>query len=63
VRPGRAPAQIEVGPLSRDEAAARLGDDTGLAGSCATLAELYAHRAGGENRRPITGSPSTGLYI
>lgn len=63
VRPGRALAQIEVGPLSRDEAAAWLGADAGLAGPSATLAELYARKAGGGGAMPIAGPAPTGLYI
>jgi hypothetical protein len=68
VRPGRCLAQIEVGPLPRQEAAAWLGSDEGLAGQSATLAELYALRAraahGGDDGAPaIQGPLSTGLYI
>jgi len=63
VRPGRALAQIEVGPLSREEAAAWLGPDAGPIGSSATLAELYARKAGGDNSAPLSGPVSTGLYI
>jgi hypothetical protein len=69
VRPGRCLAQIEVGPLPRDEAAAWLGGDEGLAGSSATLAELYALKAraaqGEDAGGPavIPGPVSTGMYI
>jgi len=66
VRPGRCLAQVEVGPLPRDEALAWLGPDDdqaeriGPAG--ATLAELYALRAGDVSAR--TGSaPATGMYL
>ena len=66
VRPGRCLAQIEVGPLPRDEALAWLGagdnyaDRVGPDGG--TLAELYALRAGEANVR--TGSaPATGMYL
>jgi hypothetical protein len=46
VRPGRCLSQIEVGPLSRAEAAAWLGTDDGLTGPQSTLAELYALQSG-----------------
>jgi len=69
VRPGRCLAQIEVGPLPREEAAAWLGTEAGLIGPSATLAELYALKAraeeGGENGAAavMTEPISTGLYI
>jgi hypothetical protein len=69
VRPGRCLAQIEVGPLPRQEAAAWLGGDEELVGQSATLAELYALKAraargGGDDGTPaIQGPISTGLYI
>ncbi|GGO71249.1 DUF5925 domain-containing protein [Nonomuraea cavernae] len=61
VRPGRCLAQIEVGPLAREEAVRWLGASTGVGPSGATLAELYAIRSG---RAPAaTGDESTGLYL
>ena len=62
VRPGRALAQIEVGPLSRAEAAAWLGTETGLNGPTATLAELYALK-NGDGMVAAADPLSTGLYI
>ncbi|MGN9839984.1 DUF5925 domain-containing protein [Nonomuraea sp. H19] len=62
VRPGRCLAQLEVGPLSRDEAVAWLGTSQGVGPSGATLAELYAIRAGREIT-PSAGDESTGLYL
>ncbi|MFF9349770.1 DUF5925 domain-containing protein [Streptomyces sp. NPDC014734] len=47
VRPGRCLARIEVGPLTRQEAAGWLGTEEGLGREGATLAELYALRRGG----------------
>ncbi|GAA4201229.1 DUF5925 domain-containing protein [Actinocatenispora rupis] len=55
VRPGRCLAQIEVGPLTADEAQAWLGDAAKAPATGATLAELFALRAGRppvELRRP-----------
>ena len=72
VRPGRCLAQVEVGPLPRDEAAKWLGSEAGLVGPSATLAELYALKARAENgaagedagSAPVMSEPvSTGLYI
>jgi Domain of unknown function (DUF5925)/ATPase family associated with various cellular activities (AAA) len=83
VRPGRCLAQIEVGPLSQDEAtawlderdgdrdvaagegvAADVGAKSGGVTGSATLAELYALKAG---RKAAVGSAgpraSTGLYM
>jgi hypothetical protein len=62
VRPGRCLAQLRVGPLSRDEAVAWLGRPEGVGPSGATLAELYALRAGREFT-PAAGDESTGLYL
>jgi ATP-dependent 26S proteasome regulatory subunit len=45
IRPGRCLAQIEVGPLSRAEAAQWLGTAEGIEGAETTLAELYDLRA------------------
>jgi len=73
VRPGRCLAQIEVGPIPRDEAAKWLGAEDGLVGPSATLAELYALKAraesgansdGNTGEAPVMSEPiSTGLYI
>ncbi|MFG1951061.1 DUF5925 domain-containing protein [Micromonospora sp. NPDC048830] len=46
VRPGRCLARIEVGPLSYGEATDWLGTTAGVPAAGATLAELYALRAG-----------------
>jgi hypothetical protein len=62
VRPGRCLAQLEVGPLSRDEAIAWLGSAEGVGPSGATLAELYALRAG-RQFTPAVSDESTGLYL
>ena len=52
IRPGRCLAQIEVGPLPREEAvawmAAEGGDGGRLSGGAVTLAELIAARDGNE---------------
>ena len=60
-RPGRCLAQIEVGPLPHDEAAAWLGTTEGLSPSGATLAELFALRDGVLNRTAVP--EHTGLYL
>ncbi|SEM34120.1 ATPase family associated with various cellular activities (AAA) [Nonomuraea pusilla] len=62
VRPGRCLAQVEIGPLTRDEAVAWLGSTQGVSPSGATLAELYALRAGREIP-PSGADDSTGLYL
>lgn len=60
VRPGRCLARVEVGPLPREEAAHWLGSNDGIGHEGATLAELYALRAG----RPIEATPDpVGLYL
>lgn len=69
VRPGRCLARIEVGPLTRKESVAWLGNDEGLArdGSPGgvTLAELYALRRGkGPASVPKQDSGAdAGLYL
>lgn len=57
VRPGRCLAQIEVGPLSRAEAATWLEvPETEVNGPAATLAELYALKAAREGAaKPVNG--------
>ncbi|MEV1174887.1 DUF5925 domain-containing protein [Nonomuraea sp. NPDC049784] len=62
VRPGRCLAQVEVGPLTKEEAVAWLGSPKGVSPSGATLAELYALRAGREIASQ-PGDESTGLYL
>ncbi|GAA5070387.1 hypothetical protein HNP84_001657 [Thermocatellispora tengchongensis] len=62
VRPGRCLARIEVGALPYAEAVAWLGTSEGVGPQGATLAELYALRAG----RPVDQartSEGTGLYL
>jgi type II secretory pathway predicted ATPase ExeA len=62
VRPGRCLAEIEVGPLTADEAAAWLGGTDGVPPYGGTLAQLYALRAGHapvESREPV----ATGCYL
>ncbi|MEV0143690.1 MULTISPECIES: DUF5925 domain-containing protein [unclassified Nonomuraea] len=62
VRPGRCLAQLEVGPLTRDEAIGWLGSSEGVGPAGATLAELYAARSG--RAVPVHASDeSTGLYL
>ncbi|MGW4965060.1 DUF5925 domain-containing protein [Nonomuraea sp. NPDC004186] len=62
VRPGRCLAQVEVGPLTKDEAVTWLGSANGVSASGATLAQLYALRTGREFT-PQPGDESTGLYL
>ncbi|WP_285774552.1 DUF5925 domain-containing protein [Microtetraspora sp. NBRC 13810] len=62
VRPGRCLAQIEVGQLSRAEAAGWLGVEEAAAPAGATLAELFALRAGRTVSAPRP-SEATGLYL
>ena len=61
VRPGRCLAQIEMGPLSRAEAAAWLGTTENVP-ETATLAELYAIRDGRTAQTPPPTS-GTGFYL
>jgi len=62
VRPGRCLAQIEVGPLSRDEAASWLGTSKGIGYEGATLAQLYALRDG--DPAYVAEAPvASGLYL
>lgn len=63
VRPGRALANIEVGPLPRSEAGAWLGRSAPLGPEGATLAELYA-LAGDLGKIERTEPPaSVGMYL
>lgn len=62
VRPGRCLAQIEVGSLTHQEAAAWLGSPDGIGPDGATLAELYAKRNGRSIAPAATREP-TGLYL
>jgi len=62
-RPGRCLAQVEVGPLPPDEAAAWLGRSTGIGPNGATLAELYALR---NDLAPVVSDApdaAVGLYL
>ncbi len=63
VRPGRCLARIEVGRLSRDEAARWLGTSEGIDREGATLAELYALRRGAFPALPVPSRPTDGLYL
>ncbi len=63
VRPGRCLAQVEAGRLSREEAAAWLGSPDGLGPAGATLAELFALRAGRTDVVPPAPAETTGLYL
>lgn len=58
VRPGRCLAQIEVGPLSADEARQWVGSEVGRA---ATVAELYALK--GNHPVTLTEEPMPGFYL
>ncbi|MEV5766826.1 DUF5925 domain-containing protein [Micromonospora sp. NPDC052213] len=61
VRPGRCLARIEVGPLSYEEATGWLGTSAGVPPQGATLAELYALRAG--TPAPPAAPPAIGGYL
>ncbi|MFC4060104.1 DUF5925 domain-containing protein [Planomonospora corallina] len=61
VRPGRCLAQLEVGALPYEEAAAWLGGAEGVPATGATLAELFALRDGVARR--AAQDASTGLYL
>ncbi|MFG3707898.1 DUF5925 domain-containing protein [Micromonospora sp. NPDC047670] len=61
VRPGRCLARIEVGPLSYEEATGWLGTSAGVPPRGATLAELYALRAGAP--ATPTATPAIGGYL
>jgi hypothetical protein len=63
VRPGRCLSRIEVGPLTREEAIAWLGETDGVAREGATLAELYARRRGTTPLVATQSDPSAGLYL
>jgi hypothetical protein len=65
VRPGRCLKQIEIGPLSPDEAAAWLGVDPSEPSAWskpATLADLYAAE-GGHRPAPVEPDPPIGQYL
>jgi hypothetical protein len=62
VRPGRCLAQIEVGPLTRNEATAWLGRSDRIPANGATLAELYALRDGDPTYAP-QAPVSSGMYL
>jgi hypothetical protein len=63
VRPGRCLARIEVGPLPYAQATGWLGGAAGVGPDGATLAELYALRAGWEPVATATGTVPTGCYL
>ncbi len=63
VRPGRCLAQIEVGALSRSEAATWLGGTDGVGPDGATLAELYALKAGTATVVSEAPEPVSGQYL
>ncbi len=63
VRPGRCLAQIHVGPLPRDEAAAWLGTSADIGTHGATLAELYARRGEVDRIRSERPDEPIGLYL
>jgi hypothetical protein len=64
VRPGRCLARIEVGRLSRPEAAAWLGTEDGVGRDGATLAELFALRRGTAPATvPAQQRTDAGLYL
>jgi len=62
VRPGRCLAQIEVGPLAPEEAAAWLGSAEDVA-SPLTLADLYARRRAGAPISAALPAARIGLYL
>ena len=63
VRPGRCLAQLHVGPLPRDEAAAWLGTADGIGRDGATLAELYARRGEIDQIEAPRPDEAIGLYL
>jgi hypothetical protein len=63
VRPGRCVAQINVGRLSRAEATAWLGSADGIGVDGASLAELWALRAGETQVGDAPAKESVGLYL
>jgi hypothetical protein len=62
VRPGRCLKQIEIGPFSREEAAAWLGVDPSTWSTGSTLAELYATLGGYGPSAPVE-EPPLGQYL
>ncbi|MFB9247684.1 DUF5925 domain-containing protein [Sphaerisporangium melleum] len=63
VRPGRCLSQVEAGRLSAEEATAWLGTSEGVSPAGATLAELFALRAGRAPVAPAAPAEHTGLYL
>jgi hypothetical protein len=63
VRPGRCLARIEIGPLPYEQAVAWLGSPAGIGVDGATLAELYALRAGAAPLAVTAPAESIGLYL
>jgi hypothetical protein len=62
VRPGRCLAQIHVGPLSRAEARAWLGEDHDSIGDT-TLADLYARRGDRSKLEVVDRAETGGAYL
>ena len=63
IRPGRCLARIEVGPLPYEQAVGWLGNATGVGMDGATLAELYALRAGSAPVTAVEPDPPVGCYL
>jgi hypothetical protein len=59
-RPGRCLARVEIGPLPYEQATAWLGSATGIGPGGATLAELYALRAGHQPEASAVPAPAGG---
>jgi hypothetical protein len=63
VRPGRCLARIEVGALPYPQAVEWLGSPVGVGAEGATLAELYAVRAGAQPVATADAQPQVGQYL
>jgi hypothetical protein len=63
VRPGRCLARVEVGALPYAQAVEWLGGTAGIGADGATLAELYALRAGSAPVNAIEPPPPVGCYL
>jgi hypothetical protein len=62
-RPGRCLAEIHIGRFRREEAVAWLGASAGIGADGATLAELFALRAGPDEAWPAAAAASVGQYL